>query len=143
MPGVGKAIVYSDGASRGNPGEAGAGVVFFDSDGGRLGEISVYLGRRTNNQAEYMGLLLAILGAYAQGMADAEFRLDSELAVRQLNGEYRIKDAELRDLANRVREACAKLDKVAFVHVPRSRNREADRLANAAIDSRRADQSQD
>ena len=145
-------MIYCDGASRGNPGEAAAGVAIWDERGDSLGTVSLYLGRRTNNQAEYAALLAGVMSAQVLGLTDVEFRLDSELIVKQLNGEYRIKDASLRELAKRVKEAVARLSpsegsrqvystgseraRVKFVHVPRSSNREADALANEALDAR-------
>ncbi|MCY3802301.1 MAG: ribonuclease HI family protein [Chloroflexi bacterium] len=139
-----RAVIYCDGASRGNPGEAAAGVAIWDERGESLGTVSLYLGRRTNNQAEYAALLAGVMSAQVLGLTDVEFRLDSELVVKQLNGEYRIKDASLRELAKRVKEAAARLSpskgsgqaRVRFVHVRRSSNREADELANEALDAR-------
>ncbi len=147
-----RAVIYCDGAARGNPGEAAAGVAIWDEGGESLGTVSLYLGRRTNNQAEYAALLAGLMSAQVLGLTDVEFRLDSELVVKQLNGEYRIKDASLRELAKRVKEAAARLSpleasgqthstgsgqaRVKFVHVRRSSNRDADALANEAIDAR-------
>ncbi|MDP7640074.1 MAG: ribonuclease HI family protein [Candidatus Hydrogenedentes bacterium] len=133
-----QAVVYCDGASRGNPGEAAAGVAIWDERGESLGTISLYLGRRTNNQAEYAALLAGILSVDILNLSDVEFRLDSELVVKQLNGEYRIKDATLQQLANRVKEAATRISNVRFVHVPRSKNQDADALANDALNSRSA-----
>ena len=139
-----KAVIYCDGASRGNPGDAAAGVAIRTRLGDLLGTVSLYLGRRTNNQAEYAALLAGILSAQVMGLTDVEFRLDSELVVKQMNGEYRIKNASLRELANRVREEAARLSHwtgagqadVKYVYIPRFENREADALANEAIDVR-------
>jgi ribonuclease HI len=131
-----QAIVYCDGASRGNPGEAAAGVAIWDLRGDSLGTVSLYLGRRTNNQAEYAALLAGIVSAQVLDLSDVEFRLDSELVVKQLNGEYRIKDASLKELASRVKQAAVRIPNVRFVHVPRSENKDADALANDALDSR-------
>ena len=86
-----KAVIYCDGASRGNPGEAAAGVAIRDQYGASLGTVSLYLGRQTNNQAEYAALLAGVLSAQILGLTDIEFRLDSELVVKQMNGEYKIK----------------------------------------------------
>ncbi len=138
-----KAVIYCDGASRGNPGEAAAGVAILDKYGASLGTVSLYLGRRTNNQAEYVALLAGVMSAQVLGLTDVEFRLDSELVVKQMNGEYRIKNASLRLLADRVKEAAARLSdstgsgqaQVKFVYVPRHLNQKADALANEALDS--------
>ncbi len=139
-----KAVIYCDGASRGNPGEAAAGVAIRDQYGASLGTVSLYLGRQTNNQAEYAALLAGVLSAQMLGLTDIEFRLDSELVVKQMNGEYKIKNGSLRLLADRVKEAAARLSRstglgrahVKYVHVPRDANREADALANEALDAR-------
>ncbi len=132
------AVIFCDGASRGNPGEAGAGVAMWDESGESLGTVSLYLGRRTNNQAEYTALLAGVMAARALDLSDVEFRLDSELVVKQMTGEYRIKDAALKKLADQVRRAAATFASVAFIHVPRTSNRDADALANDAIDARGA-----
>ncbi len=131
-----QAKVNCDGASRGNPGESAAGVAIWDQRGESLGTISLYLGHRTNNQAEYTALLAGVMSVQILGLTDVEFRLDSELVVKQLNGEYRIKDTTLKNLANRVKEAAAQISNVRFVHVPRSKNKDADALANDALDAR-------
>lgn len=131
-----RAVIYCDGASRGNPGEAGAGAALWDEGGEPLGRVSLYLGFATNNQAEYKGLLAGLTAAYVQGLTDVECRLDSELLVKQLNGEYRIRDPQLRELAEKVQRAASRFASVKYVHVPRAKNRAADRLANAALDAR-------
>ena len=129
-------IVYCDGASRGNPGESAAGVAIWDRCGKSLGTASVYLGHLTNNQAEYLGLLTGIFLVQILGHSHVEFRLDSELVVKQLNGQYRVKDPSLQQLVKRVKEAIKQIPHVRFVHVPRSENRDADALANSVLDSR-------
>lgn len=131
-----RAIIYCDGASRGNPGEASAGVAIWDANGAPAGRISLYLGRQTNNQAEYKALLAGLVAAAVQGLTDVEFRLDSELVVKQLNGEYKIKDRQLGELAAKVRKAAEAFIKVTYVHVPRGQNRQADELANEALEHR-------
>ena len=135
-----KIIIYTDGASRGNPGEAAAGVMMWDSNGDPIGRISLYLGKLTNNQAEYKAALTGLLAAYVQGCDEVECRLDSELVVRQLNGEYKIKDAELQALAAQVQKAAARLRHVTFSHVGRSSNDQADGLANEILDLRKDDE---
>ena len=109
-------VLRTDGAARGNPGPAGAGVVIEDADGAVLREVERYLGSRTNNQAEYEAL-------------------DSELVVRQLAGRYRVKDPALRALYEEAEALIARLPAFAVRHVPRAQNQRADRLANQAIDS--------
>ena len=134
-----KIIIYSDGASRGNPGEASAGVMMWDSNGDAAGRISLYLGKLTNNQAEYKAVLTGLLAAFVQGFDEVECRLDSELVVRQLNGQYKIKDAELKAMAAQVQKAATRFQRVTFKHVDRGANDQADALANEILDLRTDD----
>ncbi|MFQ5697604.1 MAG: ribonuclease HI family protein [Myxococcota bacterium] len=129
-------VVYTDGAARGNPGPAGAGAVVFDLEGERLDEAYLYLGRATNNVAEYRALLLGLERARSLDARCVEVRADSELLVRQMRGEYRVRSPGLEPLHARARNLVAGFDHVEFVHVPRESNRVADRLANRAIDAR-------
>lgn len=126
--------IYCDGASRGNPGEAAAGVVIVDAYGAIAGRIALRLGVLTNNQAEYHAVLAGMRLADQLRPSAIEFRLDSELAVRQLSGAWKIRNAGLRDLADRVHAAAPARVPVSFVHVARSENSLADRLANWALD---------
>ncbi len=126
--------VHCDGASRGNPGEAAAGVVICDRFGAIAGRIALRLGVLTNNQAEYQAVLAGMRLVEQLQPSEIEFRLDSELAVRQLSGAWKIKNAALRDLATRVHAAAPKNVPVRYVHVARSENSLADRLANWALD---------
>ena len=135
-----KITIYTDGASRGNPGESAAGIMLWDANGDPIGRISLYLGHLTNNQAEYKAVLAGLLAAFVQGHDEVEFRLDSELVVKQLKGEYKIKDEQLKALASQVQRAASRIDRVTFTHVKRSVNREADRLANEILDLRADDQ---
>ena len=128
-------IIYADGAARGNPGPAGIGVVIEDERGRVLKELSQFVGRKTNNQAEYMALIQG-LEAAAEYQADAvQLRLDSELLVRQLRGEYKVKSPLLKPLRNRAQELLARYKVVGIEHIERQYNRAADRLANRAIDT--------
>ena len=132
-----KWTIYSDGGARGNPGIAGGGVVI-QRDGLVIKEIAKKFGKKTNNQAEYLALLTGISWLLEQERDDSdkyEFFLDSELVVRQLNGQYRVKDAGLKELYLQVIEGIGKLGKVVNIgHVRREINQEADRLANLAMD---------
>ncbi|MBI2885290.1 MAG: ribonuclease HI family protein [Candidatus Omnitrophica bacterium] len=128
------ATVYVDGASRGNPGPAGAGIVFVDADGHPLVELSKPLGRTTNNVAEYLALVHALREAQAQGVRRLWVNSDSELLVKQLQGAYRVRNDALRVLYEQVRHAAAAFEQISFHHVPRERNRQADRLAGRAAD---------
>jgi len=129
-------VLYVDGASRGNPGEAGAGVVLATGEGRRVGEISQYLGRKTNNQAEYWALLLGLRKAKRLGGRHVRVFTDSELMERQVNGVYRVKDLGLREMYKRVTECAAAFSSFEVTAIPRGQNREADALANLAIERR-------
>ncbi len=128
--------LYTDGASRGNPGESGAGIVLKDSEGKTVKKIRKYLGVGTNNQAEYNALLLGLNLAKKTGAKKLNVHLDSELVVRQIKGEYRVKNSELKLLHQNVLKMFQEFDKINILHIPREMNREADLLANQAIDLR-------
>jgi len=123
-----------DGASRGNPGEAGCGAVIFDETGKTLRELTRYLGRATNNVAEYEGLLMGLEETLRLGVKRLRVESDSELLVRQLNGAYRVKDEKLIRLHQQARALLRQLESYRIIHVRREKNRLADRLANQAID---------
>ena len=125
---------YSDGASRGNPGRAAFGAVVIDPSGETRREISEAIGETTNNVAEYRGLIAALEAALALGAKRLEARLDSELLVRQAIGRYKVKNAGLIPLHNRVVGLRSRFDEVVFKHVPRAQNKRADALANRALD---------
>lgn len=129
------AVAAVDGGSRGNPGEAGCGIVLTLSSGKRE-EHAVYLGKATNNVAEYAGLLAALERALALGVAELRVHADSELLVKQLRGEYRVRAPHLQPLYRRARELSARFDRCTIRHVSREANRGADRLANQAMDTR-------
>lgn len=126
------AEVYFDGAARGNPGPAGAGIIL--KVDGHVEKIKRYLGRRTNNQAEYLALIKALEVLASIGCRSVTAYTDSQLVVNQLTGRYRVRDAELKRLHSRVSELAKKFEKFDIVYVSREANREADRLANQAID---------
>ena len=128
-------VIYADGAARGNPGPAGIGVVIEDERGRVLKEVSQFVGRKTNNQAEYMALIQG-LEAAAEYQADAvQVRLDSELLVHQLKGEYKVKSPLLKPLRNKAQRLLARYKVVGIEHIERQYNRAADKLANRAIDA--------
>jgi ribonuclease HI len=128
-------VIYADGAARGNPGPAGIGVVIEDERGRVLKELSQFVGRKTNNQAEYLALIQG-LEAAAEYQADAVLiRLDSELLVHQLRGEYKVKSPLLKPLRKKAQELLARYKVVGIEHIERQYNRAADRLANRAIDT--------
>ncbi len=128
--------IHTDGAARGNPGPAGAGAYIQDQDGKVVSEEFRYLGETTNNVAEYQALLLGMECARELGASRIEMRADSELVVRQLTGEYRVRNPALQKLHARVQQLAREFESVRYTHVRREQNREADRLANRAIDSR-------
>ncbi|MFC2014278.1 ribonuclease HI family protein [Chloroflexota bacterium] len=130
---VERAIIHSDGASRGNPGLAAIGATIKDEEGKLIATISQSIGRTTNNQAEYRAVIAALEEAIRLGASQVELNSDSELVVRQLKGEYRVKKAELKPLHQRVKQFQGSLDSFIINHIPREQNTEADRLANKAL----------
>ncbi len=128
--------LHVDGASRGNPGEAGFGVHVTAEDGSEVAALFGYLGRATNNQAEYQALLHGLRFALARGAARVEVYSDSELLVRQIEGRYRVKNPGLQPLHREAQGLLARFERARVTHVPRERNREADALANRAVDER-------
>lgn len=128
-----KAILYTDGGARGNPGPAGIGYVLTLEDGREMTG-QEYIGTATNNQAEYKALLAGMKRASDEGVQELECKLDSELVVRQMTGEYRIKDVDLKPLAEQVKTLAAAFTQVSFGHVRREHNKQADTLVNRAID---------
>lgn len=133
--GYSKVTFFTDGGARGNPGPAASGAYSPE-----LGEFKRYLGVATNNQAEYDAIILAFEQALAYQhkhpeLQTIEFFMDSELAVRQLNREYRVKNDVLQKLFVKVWNASQCFKRVTFTHVPRERNTQADRLVNEALDN--------
>lgn len=130
-----KLRLFVDGASRGNPGPAGLGVVVHDGRGRVLAEVADYLGETTNNVAEYRALLRGLQEAGERGGTDLEIFADSDLLVRQINGSYRVKSAHLAPLYQEALHALRAFPRWRIEHVPRGRNGAADALANGAIDA--------
>ncbi|MGQ9687981.1 MAG: ribonuclease HI family protein [Desulfobaccales bacterium] len=130
-------VLYVDGASRGNPGPAGAGAVLYGPNGAKQAEESRYLGEATNNMAEYQALLLGLDLARNQGAKHLKVFSDSELLVRQLKGIYQVRKAHLYPLWHQAQEKLQQFDSVEIYHVDRSLNFEADQLARKAIDRQR------
>jgi len=129
-----KLIIHTDGGSRGNPGHAGCGAVLKTPEGELVGEVSHYMGHATNNQAEYTAIVLALDKASELGAEELEFRLDSELAVKQLKREYKVRNKDLEKLYVMVYNRVLKFKKVTWHHIRREFNKEADKLANDAMD---------
>lgn len=130
------AILWSDGAARGNPGPAGAGALLKTPGGEVLAECSQYLGNTTNNVAEYKAVLLGLERALELGIRAIEVRADSELLIKQLRGEYRVKNEGLKPLYENAKRLLDRFASKKLVHVRREHNSDADRLANLGIDSR-------
>jgi ribonuclease HI len=129
-----KLVVNVDGGARGNPGPAAIGVVVGTPEGEVVEERAERIGEATNNVAEYRALLLGIERAAALGASELELVGDSELVVRQVKGEYRVKDEALRELHTRVRRDLRPFRRWSIRHVRRERNADADRLVNEALD---------
>lgn len=128
-----KTVVYIDGAARGNPGEAGIGIII------KIGptiaaRVSAFIGQTTNNIAEYMALIRGLEEALIRNLKEAEFYSDSELLVKQINGEYKVKNEGLKPLYLHAKSLIAKFKAFSISHVNRENNREADKLANKGID---------
>ncbi len=128
-------IAHIDGGARGNPGPAGYGVVITDQAGHKVAALSEYLGHQTNNYAEYSGLLAALDYALEHGHKALKVVSDSELLVKQIQGEYKVKSPALLELYQRAKQMIDKLEWFSIGHTLREGNREADRLANLAMDN--------
>lgn len=126
--------IHSDGAARGNPGPAGAGAVLTNSGGKVVGEVCHYLGEMTNNQAEYRALLLALEEARRQKATMLRIYADSELLVKQIRGEYKVKNDGIRPIFREVMGILRSVGTYTIEYVPREKNKRADQLANLAID---------
>lgn len=129
-----KLLIHTDGGSRGNPGPAGLGVFITDARGKVLMEHGRFLGRQTNNHAEYMAVIDALEHCKQLGGTELEFYLDSELVVKQLRHEYKVRAPDLAPLFVRAWNAATGFKKVIWTHVRRELNKDADRLVNEAID---------
>jgi len=128
-----KIFIYTDGCSRGNPGHAGIGVVIFDDKKKKIKEIYKYLGTATNNVAEYNALLYGLEEALMLRADEIIINIDSELVTKQINGEYRVKDADIRPLFERALNMLKGFKSFEIKHIDRQYNKEADKLANKAV----------
>jgi probable phosphoglycerate mutase len=126
--------LFADGGSRGNPGPAAGGAVLVDARGVVLQEVGVYIGRATNNVAEWRGLIAGLSAALNAGVEELSVRLDSELVVRQLTGVYRVKHPDLIPLHKTARALLGKFKSIDIAHVPRAKNKEADAVVNRVLD---------
>jgi ribonuclease HI len=136
MAGPRKIIIETDGASRGNPGLAGAGIVIKDESEHRIRQIAEFLGSMTNNQAEYRALIIGLKAAIEIAPQSVLIRMDSELVVRQMNGVYKVKNPALLPLYLEAAELAREVPNLTIVHVRREQNPGADAVANLAIDGR-------
>lgn len=135
-----KFTIHADGGSRGNPGPSGAGAMIRDELGSSVAAVSEFLGTRTNNYAEYEAVILAfetLMKLVPKGKRSAievMVKLDSELVVKQMQGEYKVKHPVLKEQHARLTHAAGAFGTVTFIHVPRAQNKDADALANEAMD---------
>ena len=128
--------LFTDGASRGNPGQAGAGIAIFDEEGNELVGTGQYLGQCTNNEAEYRALLFGLAKCGEFGRGRLKVHLDSELIVKQIRGEYRVKHPNLKPLFQEAMQKLSDFASFSVTHVQREKNSRADELANLAIDNK-------
>lgn len=126
--------IFTDGGSRGNPGPAASGAVLYSEDGEMVASASKYLGRDTNNQAEYTAIVIGLEKAKSLGAETIELCMDSELAVKQLKGEYKVKSPEIAKRFLEVKNLITQFDYVKIKHVRRELNKAADALVNKVLD---------
>ncbi|WP_069649350.1 ribonuclease HI family protein [Caloranaerobacter ferrireducens] len=131
-----KAIIHTDGGSRGNPGFAGIGVIIYDELNNTVLELSQYIGVQTNNVAEYKALVRALELAYEMGIKDIELYMDSELVVKQIKGEYKVKNERMKPFYEIASSLISQFDNFSIYHVRREKNKRADELANIAMDTK-------
>jgi len=130
---VKRVVIYADGASLGNPGLAAIGATIKDEQGRFVASVSQRIGRTTNNQAEYRATIAALEEAIRLGATEANIYLDSELLVKQINGEYRVKKPALKPLYQQVKQLQSRLENFTIAHIPRQQNKEAHNLAHLAL----------
>ncbi len=129
-----KAIIFTDGGARGNPGPAGVGYVIYDEHDQLIFSAGDYIGEATNNQAEYLAVNYALKKARELGFTNLEFFLDSELVVNQLSQNFKIKNPELAKLFVQIWNLSQEFEKITYTYIPREKNKIADSLVNQAID---------
>lgn len=126
--------IYTDGGARGNPGPAAAGIVLKDEKNKNIAAFGRCLGETTNNQAEYQALILGLERAKELGASEVKCFADSELMIKQLNHQYKVRDKDLAPLFLKIWNLSTRFKKISYHHIPRERNKEADRLVNEALD---------
>ncbi|MDD3298507.1 MAG: ribonuclease HI family protein [Bacillota bacterium] len=134
-----KLVMYTDGGSRGNPGDAGIGIAIFDGEKTVVAQISRYIGTQTNNVAEYYALIRGLEEVITLGAGWVDIYMDSELVVKQIKGEYRVKNEGLKPLYEIARAYLCSLNGYSINHIARNGNKLADKLANDGMDSKEAD----
>jgi len=132
-PPVERLVIHTDGASRGNPGPAAIGATIKDKQGRLIASISQRIGETTNNQAEYRAVIAGLERALKLGARQAQIYSDSQLVVRQINGQYRVKKASLKPLHQKVTQLTSRLNEFTIKHIARQQNSEADKLAKRAL----------
>lgn len=130
-----KLILHTDGGSRGNPGPAAAGIVLDNTKGNCVKELGVFLGKATNNEAEYQALVYGMAAGLKLGATELECYLDSELIVKQLKGIYKMKNTRLKVFYQKIKQMEKMLEKVTYKHVKRDKNERADALVNEVLDN--------
>ncbi len=128
-----EALIYTDGASRGNPGDSGAGIVIKDGEK-TIKEIKKYLGIKTNNQAEYEALILALIEAHNLSLKKVRIHTDSQLLANHINGLWKVRHDNIKPLYKKAMKYLDRFDEFSINYIPRELNKEADSLANLAID---------
>jgi len=128
-----RVVIFTDGASLDNPGPAAIGATIKDEQGRLITSISQPIGQTTNNQAEYRAIIAALENAIRLGANQVDMHSDSELVVRQINGQYRVRKASLKPVYQKVKQLQSQFESFTITHVPRQQNKEADRLANMAL----------
>ena len=129
--------IFTDGGSRGNPGPAASGAVIKSATGSTIANVSKYLGKTTNNQAEYTAIIIGLKKAHELGATSVAMFMDSELACKQLNGVYRVKDPEIAKRFLEIKNLMHHFTRVTFTHVRREKNTEADAIVNKCLDAQR------
>lgn len=129
-------FLFTDGGSRGNPGNSAAGCFIFDSKNKLIDVHGEYLGKSTNNSAEYNALILGLKLAKKNKIDKLKCHLDSELIVKQINGQYKVNHEDMKKLYSEVQKLILNFDAIEFVHVPRKENKFADKMVNLILDSK-------
>ncbi len=128
-----KVIIFTDGASRGNPGPAAIAAIIHDETGKPIASLAQRIGTTTNNEAEYRAIIAGLQKAVSLGVREVELKSDSELVVKQLNGSYRVKAPALKPLYQQVKKLQGFVERLTITHISRRQNTRADRLANKAL----------